>query len=417
MTTPANNLVDASEGFFAIANSPEFRDDPYVFYKMLRDATPRLRTDFGLWFLSTYADAAAVLRDPHNSSDEKHSNLYEFFTEQARENGRELAVFDIPVMLFMDPPDHTRVRGLVQQAFTPRMVEQIRPRAQQLVDELLDAVAARGDNTFDVVTDLAYPLPVTIICQLLGVPVADHHRFAEWSQTLSRAIDPSPIRSPELETEITLAGVAFFEYFDALLNERRGAPGDDLLSALIAAEAEGDRLDGQELFGCALLLLIAGHETTVNLIGNGTLALLRDRDQLNRLRDDPSIARVAVDELLRYDSPIQMTQRIALEPFELGDGEVVAPGEQMIVMLGAANRDPAAFDDPNRLDVARAEARRHLSFGGGIHHCLGAALARVEGEVALSTLVRRFPGLDLAGEPERRPNFTLRGLATLPVSH
>jgi cytochrome P450 len=185
---------------------------------------------------------------------------------------------------------------------------------------------------------------------------------------------------------------------------------------LITAEAAGDRLSDEELFGTALLLLIAGHETTVNLIGNGTLALLRHRDQFDRLRDDPDVGRTAVEEVLRYDAPVQMTQRIALEPYTLGNGDVVATGEQMIVMLAAANRDPEAFAEPDRFDVGRAEARRHLSFGGGIHHCLGAALARVEGEVALSTLVRRLPRMELAGEPERRPNFTLRGLAHLPVS-
>jgi cytochrome P450 len=193
--------------------------------------------------------------------------------------------------------------------------------------------------------------------------------------------------------------------------------GDDLLSALITAEEEGDRLTSDELLGISLLLLIAGHETTVNLIGNGTLALLRSPDEFARLRDDPTLSKTAVDEMLRYDSPVQMNQRIALEPFTLTDGQVVEPREQMIVMLAAANRDPAAFPEPDRLDVGRADARRHLAFGGGIHHCLGAALARVEGDVALTTIVRRLPALDLAGEPERRPNFTLRGLAHLPVSY
>ncbi|MDQ1521828.1 MAG: hypothetical protein QOI55_2901 [Actinomycetota bacterium] len=407
--------LEADGGLFAIANSPEFRDDPYVFYKALRDTTPRLRTDFGLWFISTHADASMVLRDPHNSSNERHSNLYEMFMEQAREQGRSSTVDAFQTMLFMDPPDHTRIRGLVQQAFTPRMVEQIRPRAQHLVDELIDAAMAHGD-TIDLVAEIAYPFPVTIICELLGVPVADHARFADWSRTLSRAVDPSPIRSPELESEIDVATVAFFEYFEALVKERSTSLGDDLLSALITAEAEGDRLSAEELFGTALLLLIAGHETTVNLVGNGMLALLRNHDEFDRLRDDPGIGRTAVDEMLRYDSPVQMNQRIALEPFTLRDGTIVEPGEQMIVMLAAANRDPDAFPEPDRLDIGRADARRHLAFGGGIHHCLGAALARVEGEVALTTLVRRLPDMELAGEPERRPNFTLRGLAHLPVS-
>jgi cytochrome P450 len=228
-------------------------------------------------------------------------------------------------MLFMDPPDHTRLRGLVQQAFTPRMVEQIRPRAQQLVDEMIDAAIARG-GTIDLIDQLAYPLPVTIICELLGVPVSDHARFAEWSRSLSRAVDPSPIRSAELEAEIEVAGTAFAEYFTALVQERRKSLGDDLLSALISVEAEGARLNEEELFGTALLLLIAGHETTVNLIGNGLLAMLRAHDEFDRLRDNPAISRTAVDEVLRFDSPVQMNQRIALEPFALSDGTVVAPG-------------------------------------------------------------------------------------------
>jgi cytochrome P450 len=407
--------LEADGGLFTLANSPEFRDDPYVFYRMLRESTPRLRTDFGLWFLTTHADASAVLRDPRNSSDEHHSNLYEQFLEQARAEGRESTIDSFQTMLFMDPPDHTRLRGLVQMAFTPRMVEQIRPRAQQLVDELIDTALDRGQE-MDVIDDVAYPFPVTIICELLGVPVADQAQFAGWSKSLSRAVDPSPIRPLELEREIEAATVAFGTYFAALVEERRRSLSDDLLSGLITAEAEGDRLSEEELFGTALLLLIAGHETTVNLIGNATLALLRNRDQFDRLRNEPDISRLAVEEALRYDAPVQMNQRIALEPCTLSGGAVVQPGEQMIVMLAAANRDPDAFPDPDRFDVGRADARRHLAFGGGIHHCLGAALARVEGEVALSTLVRRLPDMELAGEPERRPNFTLRGLAHLPVT-
>jgi cytochrome P450 len=418
MTTPAQprRIENADGGLFEIANSPEFRDDPYVFYTMLRENTPRLRTDMGLWFLTTHADASLALRDPHNSSNEQHSKLHDLFVEQMREQGREISVFDdFQSMLFLDPPDHTRLRGLVQKAFTPKMVEQIRPRAQQLVDELIDTATERGD-TMDLVEDVAYPLPVTIICELLGVPVADHDRFSAWSGVLSRAIDPSPIRSAELEMQIQEAALAFRDYFAALVGERRRSLGDDLLSALISAEEAGERLNEQELYSTALLLLIAGHETTVNLISNGILALLRNRDEFDRLHDDPAISRTAVDEILRYDSPVQMNQRIALEPFVLSDDEVVEPGDQMIVMLAAANRDPAAFPEPDRLDLGRTDARRHLAFGGGIHHCLGAALARVEGEVALTTLVGRLPKMDIAGEPERRPNFTLRGLAHLPVS-
>jgi cytochrome P450 len=404
--------------FISVAMTPEFRDDPYPFFHLLRDREPVHKTTFGVYLLTRHADAAAAVRDPRLSSDERHSELYEAFERSRDDRLTSPGVFGDEmgqaVMLFLDPPDHTRIRGLVSKAFTPKVVERLRNRSQELVDGLLDTVAARGDGRMDVITDLAYPLPVVIICELLGVPAADHVTFQQWSRVLAGSIDPSPLRTPEQETRIGAAAEAFVEYFSDLIARRRESPRDDLLSALIAAEEAGDRLSEPELLATAMFLLIAGHETTVNLIGNGTLALLRHRDQLDRLRDDPFLDRNAIEELLRFDSPVMITQRITLDEYEIG-GVTIPARQQIIPLLGAANRDPAAFPEPDRLDLSRDAAARHLAFGGGHHFCLGAALARLEGQVAIGTLVRRFPELELAGDPVRRETFTLRGLEHLPV--
>jgi cytochrome P450 len=266
-----------------------------------------------------------------------------------------------------------------------------------------------------VVTDLAYPLPVVIICQLLGVPAEDHETFQDWSSDLAHSIDPDPLISPEQQERINAAAEAFLEYFRDLIERRRRDPGDDLLTGLIAAEEGGDRLSENELLATGLFLLIAGHETTVNLIGNGTLALLRNRDELDRLRADPDLDHNAVEELLRYDSPVTFTQRITLADYTVGDVTIPAR-QQVIPILAAANHDPAVFAEPDRLDLGRENANRHLAFGGGHHFCLGAALARLEGEVAIPALVRRFADMELDGTPERRDTFTLRGLTHLPVA-
>jgi cytochrome P450 len=265
-----------------------------------------------------------------------------------------------------------------------------------------------------VIEDLAYPLPVNVICELLGVPVEDHVRFREWSKEAARALDPVETLSPEEQERRRRVLTAFVEYFEGLIAERRSAPRDDLLSALIAAEEAGDKLSPEELLSTCILLLVAGHETTVNLIGNGTLALLRHPDQLDLLRDDPALARGAVEEFLRYDPPVQMTGRTALEDMEVG-GTVVPKGEQAVLLIGSANRDPAQFPDPERLDITRQE-NHHIAFGYGLHFCLGAPLARLEGEIAFQTLVRRFEGLRLLDEePPYKENIILRGLAALPV--
>jgi pimeloyl-[acyl-carrier protein] synthase len=412
MAQPAEQTLD----FLSVALTPEFREDPYQFFALLREHEPVHQTPFGVYLVSRHADAAAIVRDPHLSTNQQNSELFRAFAEaNPPTEANDMDQMNDVVMLFQDPPDHTRLRGLVSKAFTPKMIERLRDRVQQIVDERLDAVVDRGDGSMDVVADLAYPLPVVIICELLGVPPDDHATFQSWSSELAASIDPDPLISPEQRERIEAAGSAFLEYFGDLIEHRRQSLRDDLLSALIEAEEGGDRLSEEELLGTALFLLIAGHETTVNLIGNGTLALVKHRDQLERLRDDPSLDRHAVEELLRFDSPVQLTQRITLDEYEIGD-ITIPKGQNLVPLLGAANRDPAEFDEPDRLDIGRENANRNVAFGGGHHFCLGASLARLEGAVAIGTLVRRFPDIELAGEPVRRTTFTLRGLEHLPVS-
>ncbi|MDY7104367.1 MAG: cytochrome P450 [Actinomycetota bacterium] len=407
--------VAAEDDFFVRAFADENRRDPYPLYAAERDAGPLLDTGTGAWFAFAHADCAALLRSPHASSDERRSRLFEQFAEH---DERLAAMYDEqPSLLFLDPPDHTRLRGLVSRAFTPRVVNRLRDRAREITADLLNAVEHHHgpDDELDLVAALAYPLPVTIICELLGVPYADHGRFGAWSRDMARSVDPSVLRTDEENRRIDASIGAVGEYIDALANERQRDPRDDLLSGLLAVEDDGDRLSRRELIDLAVLLLIAGHETTVNLIGNGTAALLRHPEALTQLRTTPALDRNATDELLRYDSPVQMTQRVAIEPITLHD-RTIPPGDQVIVVLGAANRDPQRFAQPDRLWLDRPDSAHHLAFGGGMHHCLGAALARMEGEVAITTLIRRFPNLALAGEPTLRPTFTLRGLEHLPVT-
>jgi cytochrome P450 len=408
--------VEQGLDFLSVALTAEFREDPHQFFHLLREHEPVHKTLMGVYMLTRYADASATVRDPALSNNERKSDLYQAFKEASPDAtpGPFDDEFGEAVILFLDPPDHTRLRDLVSKAFTPKVVGQLRPRIAHIVNERLDAVEARDDGRMDVVIDLAYPLPVVIICELLGVPPDDHATFQGWSSDLAHSIDPDPLVTPEQQTRINDAADAFLDYFRDLIERRRREPGDDLLTGLIAAEEGGDRLSENELLATGLFLLIAGHETTVNLIGNGTLALLRNRDQFDRLRANPALDHNAIEELLRYDSPVTFTQRITLEEYQLGDVTIPAR-QQVIPILAAANHDPAVFAEPDRLDLGRENANRHLAFGGGHHFCLGAALARLEGEVAIPALVRRFPNLELAGTPERRDTFTLRGLKHLPV--
>ena len=383
---------------------PEHRTDPYPLYRRLRELDPVHRSPAGPWVLTRHADATAVLRDPRFSSNPVHLH-----GERPQVGPRRI---DTKVLLFLDPPDHTRIRSLVSKAFTPGRVRQLRAQVEAMVDELLDRAEERG--SLELIADLAYPLPVSVICELLGVPAVDRDVFRSWSSDASRLLD----RDIDLDEEAMQRGgeaiAGFTEHFVALIGERRESPRDDLLSALIAAEEGGERLSWEELLSTIILLFLAGHETTVNLIGNGALALLRHPGELERLRREPALGASAVEELLRYDSPVHVTARIATTDLEVG-GTPVAEGEQVVVLVAAANRDPAVFPDPDRLDLGRPD-NRHLSFSAGTHYCLGAALARLEGEVALGKLVRRFPRLELADpNPTYRDHLVLRGLRALPL--
>jgi cytochrome P450 len=386
---------------------PEFHADPYPAYRRLRERAPVYRMPLGFYVLTRYDDVVLALRDPRFGRAGFEPLLASVYGEPGQDA--------LPSsMLFRDPPDHTRLRALVSRAFTPRVVEAMRPRIQAIVDGLLDRAAKGGG--MEVIADLAYPLPVRVICEMLGVPLDDQDRIKQWSSDVARALDTIGLPGDDAVMRRGREGrAALGRYFHALLPERRAHPRDDLLSLLIAAEEQGDRLTEGELLATCVLLFIAGHETTVNLIGNGLLALLRHPAEADRLRADPGLLPAGIEELLRYDSPVQRTARISNADVEIG-GQAMPAGTMVIAALGAANRDPAHFADPDRLDVGRAD-NRHVAFGFGIHYCLGAPLARVEGQIAIGSLLKRFPRLTLATDrPEWRESSTLRGLRALPVT-
>jgi cytochrome P450 len=385
---------------------PEFLADPYPTYHRLRAEDPVHQSPLGFWVLTRYDDVSAVMRDPRFIKEPLAALVAARFGAEVP-RGVGLSMLD------RDPPDHTRLRGLVSKAFTPRVVDGLRPRIQQIVDELITRAQAVG--SMDVIEEFAYPIPVNVICEMLGVPVADHERFKGWSLDIARGLD-SIWLPPDSEVPRRSAASrhAINDYFRGLIAQRRASPRGDLLSALIVAEEAGDKLNEEELLATCILLLIAGHETTVNLIGNGVLALLRNPGELKRLRETPGLIMTAVEELLRYDGPVQRTARVASAEATIG-GRTIAKGEMVMPFIGAADRDPAQFPDPDRLDLTRAD-NRHIAFGWGIHFCLGAPLARVEGQIAIDALVRRLPRLELmTDEPEYRQSLTLRGLKTLPI--
>ncbi|MGH8883719.1 MAG: cytochrome P450 [Egibacteraceae bacterium] len=405
--------------------TPEFRQDPYPLYARMRREHPVYRSPQGAWYLTRYADveAALPLHDLRKSSDQDRS----FRALAAQRGARErVSTLDERIKRSMqgaDPPDHTRLRKLGNKAFSVRRIQGLLPRMQAIVDELLDAAIAAGP-TMDLVSALAYPLPVTVICELFGVPSADRPRIRQWSRQLvdqqwspqlvdQTLLDPTP-ETPE---RAELAMEEFEDYLQDLIRRRRAEPADDLVSALVAVADPGDQLTDDELLSTCFLLLVAGHETAINLIGNGTLALLRHPDQLRRLRDDPTLICSAVEELLRYDSPVQIVRRVVVGAVDVGR-QMLGDGDFVFCVLGAANRDPDRFTDPDGLDLGRPD-NRHVSFGYGPHFCLGAPLARLEGEVAIGTLVRRFPGLRLDTDVVewRLLNAGLRGLACLPVTY
>jgi pimeloyl-[acyl-carrier protein] synthase len=379
----------------------QFRDNPYPLYRYLLASAPVQWSDvLGAWTLARYADVVSVLTDPRFSADRTKRGM------KSPPEEYQLA----KSMLVTDPPDHTRLRALVQKAFTPRMIDQLRPRIIAVVGELLDRIAER-EGPVDLIAELAYPLPVVVIAELLGVPAEDRVTFQEWSALLAASLDP--LVSSEFMDRVVQARDALHAYLRGVIAERRRQPRSDLISALVAVEERGEVLSEPELVVMCTLLLIAGHETTVNLIGNGTLALLRHPQAMAQLHGDPALISTAVEELLRFDSPVQMTGRIASEPVEIG-GHQIEPGAWVLPLIGAANHDPAQFPSPDELDITRTP-NAHVGFGRGIHFCLGAPLARLEGQIAIGGLVRRFPRLALASEPVRRDQITLRGLKSLPV--
>lgn len=400
-------------------SDPAVRADPYPFYARLREAAPvhwdPVAGAGGGWVLTRHADVLALLRDPRMTATRLNMpSTADWLPDEMRSAAEQVFRAMPHQLLFLDPPDHTRLRGLVNKAFTPRLVEAMRPRITALVTELLDAAEAAGG--MEVIADFAYPLPAIVIAELLGVPPEDRHQFIRWSEDFGGFLDGSNLTFEQAMA--ALQGVSdFMDYFRGIIARRGSAPRDDLLQALLVARERDDVLSEDELLANLVLLLAAGHGTTTHLIGNGLLALLRHPEELRRLADDPTLAVTAVPELLRYDSPVQLTGRTAREALTIG-GQEIAAGEHVTVLLGAANHDPAQFPDPDRLDVGRSETRL-LSFGYGIHFCLGAPLARLEGELALPALARRFPHIHLASGAadalEFAPSIVFRGLRALTV--
>lgn len=389
----------------------ELRADPHPYYRRLREKDPIHRTYAGDgWVISRYEDCLHVLSERRFSSDERNLRRWPKMRARAGRAGLpDPYEIDLASMLRRDPPDHDRLRRLVSKAFTPRAVEAMRGRVEQLVDELLDALPRAG--SIELVRDLAAPLPVSVIAEMLGVPLADRDRFRHWSDEAVKLLGDSSL-------EEARAAIAAFqelgEYIGRVADERRKEPRGDLLSGLVAAEEEGDRLSTRELVSTSILLLIAGNETTTKLISNGVIALLRNPDQLELLRGEPKRIEGAVDELLRYDGPVQLTSRMVTEDGDLR-GHRLREGQQLVLMLAGANRDPEHFEDPDRLDVTR-ENLRHLAFGHGLHFCLGAQLARLEAAVTLEALVTRLPDLRFAETPIRwGTNTVLRGPLELPL--
>ena len=384
--------------------------DPYPHYADLRREAPIHWSPAGFWVFARYRDGAEILGDRGFATTEPRQ------WGNAATFGYESAAFERVVdslshmMLFKNPPDHTRLRGLVSKAFTPRAVEGLRGRVHEIVGELVSAVREAG--RMDLIADLAYPLPAMVIAEMLGVPAEDRGHFRAWSRDLAPTIDPMIL--PDQLDRAAAAIDQFADYFTHLIAARRAEPRGDLLSAMIAAEEQGDKLSQDELVANAMLLLNAGHETTTNLIGNGMLALLRNPDELDLLRREPARIPGATEELLRYDSPVQMTGRRTRTERVIG-GTKIEAGQHVVVLIGSANRDPERFADPEFLDVRRGDDE-HLSFGGGSHYCLGASLARLEGQIAIGAIVSELPKLRLATEElEWRETLTLRGLKALPV--
>jgi cytochrome P450 len=409
-------VLDTTTGTLSLGQllRPDLLDDPLPFYRQLREQQgPVYRDAIGVWVLTNYADVVAALHDPRFSADRIRPAL-NIIPEPQRTELRPLFEYIVQMMLFQDPPHHSQVRGLVTKAFTPRVVAAMRPQIQAMVDELLDAVQPEG--RMDIVNDLSHPLPTAVIAEMMGVPHEHREQFKAWSDHFVLFLGNMRLLTVDQFRQIYTSMQEFTGYFRELVAERRLHPADDLLSALISAEEQGTMLTEEELFMNCILLLAAGHETTINLIGNGMLAFLRHPDQWERLRADPALLESAVEECLRYDAPAQFTARVLLAEAEIA-GTTIPAGQPFLFGLGMSNHDPARFAEPDRFEIGRPD-NRHLSFGYSSHFCVGAPLARLEAQIAFAALAERLPNLRLAAPDERlprNPNISFRGVLSLPV--
>ena len=389
------------------------RQNPHVLYEQMRREMPVApilgpQSGFVFWVLTRYDDCMAALKHPQLGRD--HLRLPEDLANKF--GGKPIGVWAAinRHMLNLDPPDHTRLRGLVHKAFTPALIETMRARTQSVADSLIDRIQARGDHHFDMISDFGFPLPITVIAELLGVPTSDQDEFRRWTKTLVFGTD---------EAESAAAAFEFVMYINNLIEEKLARPQPDLLTNLLHAEEAGDKLDREELLSMIFLLLVAGHETTVNLIGNGMLALFNHPDQRAKLQAKPELIRTAVEEMLRYEGPVdQAMWRIAIENLSIA-GIEIPQGDIVTISLYAGNRDPEVYENPNTFDITR-EPNKHLGFGNGIHYCLGAPLARMEGAIAINTLLARLPHVQLASGMHDRLEWSestlLRGLKSLDVT-
>jgi cytochrome P450 len=418
---PLRTARITSELVWFIASSRR-RRDPFPAYARLQRLDRVHHSPIGVWILSGHAEVAAALRDPRLSSDEGHLDPGTLHLGPLRRllgrGGKSIEhgpFFErVPgLLLFRDPPDHTRLRRLVSRSFTARRVAELEPRIGQIAHDLLDDLGHSGAG--ELMSGFAYPFPARVICELIGVPDNEVHHIVDHAPALAAGLDPGPLLTTDARDGANRATVAIVDYVEHLLARRRDEPDDGLLSALLAtSDVDGESLSTDEVVDTVLLLLIAGHETTANLLGNGLVALLGQPEALHELRADPTLDTAAVDELLRFDSPVQMTMRIATEPVDI-EGHTIDTGSVVICCTGAANRDPRVFTRPDRLDWHRTD-NPHLAFGGGIHHCLGAPLARAEARIGLRAILDRCEDLALARPASPRPSFTIRGLSELHIT-